>query len=203
MGRARPPLDATIRAATTRRRWTASAALLGAALLGASSGRASAQGLQFRQLTPDDGLSSSLVQAMIRDSRGFLWFATPKGVNRYDGYTFTVHRHRPGDSTSVIDNNATTLFEDAEKTIWIGTPLGLSRYDRDREAFRNYHVIPGDTVAVSAILEARGSLWLGTARGLYVFDRKTGKATPYSPQLTGFDIQGLFEDSRHRLWSGG
>jgi signal transduction histidine kinase/ligand-binding sensor domain-containing protein/CheY-like chemotaxis protein len=202
MGRARPPLDVTPRAASTRRRWTVSVALLGG-LLFATGGRVAAQGLQFRQLTPDDGLSSSLVQSMIRDSRGFLWFATPKGVNRYDGYTFTVHRHQPGDSTSVIDNNATTLFEDAQKTIWIGTPLGLSRYDRDREAFRNYRVIPGDTVAVSAILEARGSLWLGTTRGLYLFDRKTGISTPYTRQLTGFDIQRLYEDSRHHIWIGG
>src|SRR6476469_7305963 len=102
MGRAPHLLDATFRAAASRGARLTSVALLAGALLAAPSAPASAQGLQFRQLTPDDGLSSSLVQSMLRDRRGFLWFATPKGVNRYDGYTFTVHRHRPGDSTSVI-----------------------------------------------------------------------------------------------------
>jgi signal transduction histidine kinase/ligand-binding sensor domain-containing protein/CheY-like chemotaxis protein len=174
-----------------------------AALATLAAGRLPAQGLQFRQLTPDHGLSSSLVQAMLRDSRGFLWFGTPKGLNRYDGYTFTVYRHRPADSTSLIDNNATTLYEDGEKTIWIGTPFGLSRYDRARDLFHNYSVVPGDTVAVSAILEAHGTIWLGTARGLYTFDRRTGRATPYSRELTGFDIQTVLADRSSHLWIGG
>ena len=200
MGRVLPPHDAATRAVPRRcGRWL----LVAAALSAATAGRAPAQGIQFRRLTPDHGLSSSLVQDMLRDSRGFLWLGTPKGLNRYDGYTFTVYRHRPGDSTSLIDNNATTLYEDRAKTLWIGTPFGLSRYDRDRDVFHNYSVVPGDTVAVSAILEAHGTLWLGTARGLYTFDRRLGRATPYSPALTGFDIQALHVDRSSHLWFGG
>jgi signal transduction histidine kinase/ligand-binding sensor domain-containing protein/ActR/RegA family two-component response regulator len=183
--------------------WLARRFALAAALGALALGEASGQAIQFRKLTPDHGLSSSLVQAMLRDSRGFLWLGTPKGVNRYDGYTFTVYRHRPADSTSLIDNNATALYEDHEQTIWIGTPFGLSRYDRNRDAFRNFAVIPGDTVAVSAILEAEGTLWLGTARGLYTFDRATGRARPYAPAVIGFDVQALLEDRERHLWLGG
>src|SRR4051812_40220537 len=71
---------------------------------------AAAQKLQFRQLTPDHGLSSSLVQAIVQDSRGFVWLGTKKGINRYDGYAFTVYRHRADDSTSLGDNDAVTLY---------------------------------------------------------------------------------------------
>ena len=109
-----------------------------------------AQKLQFRALTPDEGLSSSLVQSIVQDSRGFMWFGTTKGLNRYDGYGFAVYRHRAGDSTSLAGNDALTIYEDSQKTLWVGTPAGLSRYDRERDAFRNFIVIAGDTVQVSA-----------------------------------------------------
>jgi methyl-accepting chemotaxis protein/ligand-binding sensor domain-containing protein len=175
-------------------------AALSALLLAVGVSRADAQKLQFRQLTPDDGLSSSRVQSIVQDSRGFMWFGTTKGLNRYDGYGFAIYRHRAGDSTSLAGNDALTIYEDLQKTLWVGTPAGLSRYDRERDAFRNYRVVAGDTIQVSAILEAHGTLWLGTARGLYKFDRATGKATPYGDQLRNLEIQGLFEDSGKHLW---
>jgi methyl-accepting chemotaxis protein/ligand-binding sensor domain-containing protein len=161
---------------------------------------ASAQKLQFRALTPDDGLSSSRVQSIRQDSRGFMWFGTTKGLNRYDGYSFAIYRHRDGDSTSLAANDALTIYEDGQKTIWVGTPAGLSRYDRERDAFRNFNVVGTDAIQVNAVLEAQGTLWLGTARGLFRFDRATGKATSYGGQLGTLDIQGLFEDSGKHLW---
>src|SRR5215218_3886862 len=161
---------------------------------------ADAQKLQFRALTPDDGLSSSRVQAIHEDSRGFMWFGTTQGLNRYDGYGFVIYRHRADDSTSLAANDALTIYEDAQKTIWVGTPAGLSRYDRDRDAFRNFKVVGSDAIQVSAVIEAQGTLWLGTARGLFKFDRATGKATSYGGQLASLEIQGLFEDSGKHLW---
>jgi methyl-accepting chemotaxis protein/ligand-binding sensor domain-containing protein len=177
--------------------------VIAAAALAMGVSSASAQKLQFRQLTPDHGLSSSLVQSIVQDSRGFVWLGTKKGVNRYDGYTFTVYRHRADDSTSLGDNDAMALYEDTQKTLWVGTTKGLTRYDREHDRFHNYLIVPGDTVAVSAILEVQGTLYLGTARGLYKFDRAANRAAPYSEKLVGLDVQGLFEDSGHHLWLGG
>jgi len=173
------------------------------AALAIAASTASAQKLQFRQLTPDQGLSSSLVQAIVQDSRGFMWLGTKKGINRYDGYSFSVYRHRAGDSTSLGDNDAMALYEDAKKSLWIGTSKGLSRYDRERDRFENYLIVPGDTIAVNVVLEAQGTLYIGTARGLYKFDREAHRATPAAERLVGFDVQGLFEDSGHHIWIGG
>jgi methyl-accepting chemotaxis protein/ligand-binding sensor domain-containing protein len=176
---------------------------LAVAALAIAASTASAQKLQFRQITPDQGLSSSLVQAILQDSRGFVWLGTKKGVDRYDGYTFTSYRHRADDSTSIVDNDAMTLYEDTQKSLWVGTTKGLSRYDREHDRFQNFLIVPGDTVAVGAVIEAQGTLYVGTARGLYKFDRATHRATPASEQLVGIDIQGLFEDGSHHLWLGG
>ncbi|MDB4883859.1 MAG: methyl-accepting chemotaxis sensory transducer [Gemmatimonadetes bacterium] len=173
------------------------------ALCASSLSTAQAQKLQFRQLTPDNGLSSSLVQSIVQDSQGFLWLGTRKGLNRYDGSSFTIYRHKADDSTSVADNNTAIVFEDRQKTLWVGTPLGLSRYDRERDAFVNYFIVAHDSVEVTAIVEAQETLWLATARGLFKFDRATGKATPYlADQFGKLVLSALFEDSRKHLWIG-
>ena len=172
-----PPRRSDVRAAAgaspshSRLRTLAVRIGLATAALAIAASTASAQKLQFRQITPDQGLSSSLVQAIVQDSRGFIWLGTKKGVDRYDGYTFTTYRHRADDSTTIVDNDAMTLYEDTQKILWIGSTKGLSRYDREHDNFQNFLIVPGDTVAVGAVLEAQGTLYVGTARGLYKFDR--------------------------------
>jgi len=68
----------------------------------------------FKQLTVDDGLSQNTVFATIQDSRGYMWFGTIDGLNRYDGYTFKVYTNDPFDSTTISDNVITCIFEDSK-----------------------------------------------------------------------------------------
>ena len=167
------------------------------------SSRADAQKLQFRQLTPDNGLLSSQIDAIQQDSRGFMWFGSFRGLSRYDGYSFAAYRHRTNDSTSLADNRVNALYEDHEKALWIGTNLGLSRYDAARDAFTNYWITPGETLVVNTIIETRGTLLVGTSRGLYSFDRATGKSSPYGgAHFASHVIWRLFEDRTRHLWVG-
>ena len=47
--------------------------------------------MKFRRLDSRDGLSSTQVNTIFRDSKGFVWIGTPYGLNRYDGYRFKVY----------------------------------------------------------------------------------------------------------------
>src|SRR3989337_4485113 len=76
---------------------------------------------QFDHFNLDDGLSQYTVYCIIQDSKGFLWFGTADGLNRYDGYKFKIFRNDPVDSTSLSANRIYSLYEDSYQNLWIGT----------------------------------------------------------------------------------
>jgi len=93
---------------------------------------------RFFRLTTANGLSHDIVYAIVQDSRGFLWFGTQYGLNRYDGYTFTIFRHLRSNPQSLVQNTVQALRVDSAGTLWVGTAGGLDCYDRDSDSFSHY-----------------------------------------------------------------
>jgi len=79
------------------------------------------QQANFRHLSIDDGLSQNAVYLILQDSRGFMWFGTKDGLNRYDGRNFVVYQHKPFDSTTISDVFIMKLYEDIRGLIWTGS----------------------------------------------------------------------------------
>ena len=111
-------------------------ALCCAALLAVAAGvtRAAPESPRFTRLSVTDGLSQSSVQQILQDRRGFLWFGTQEGLNRYDGYRFTVHRARNQEGF-LGDHDITALIQDARGDLWVGTARGLYRHDLETGRF--------------------------------------------------------------------
>ena len=63
----------------------------------------------FERISVEHGLSQSSVNAMLQDRQGFLWFGTEDGLNRYDGYAFTVFKPIRGKPDSLSFNYITAL----------------------------------------------------------------------------------------------
>jgi signal transduction histidine kinase/ligand-binding sensor domain-containing protein len=190
------------------------ASVLLAVPLVSSSAFAASQGVVFEHLTVESGLSSNFVQSVLKDSRGFLWFGTQDGLNRYDGAGFRVYRHDPEDPSSLPSSVAGVLFEDSRKRLWVGSGwgnAGLSLYDRGRDSFVRFDVKPGGSSGnnVRAIAEDRdGRLWLGTDNGIAGFDPETGamERFPLLPDSRAGELAALvialFFDSQDRFWVG-
>ena len=102
-----------------------------------ATGRNSA--IHFTRISIESGLSQSTIFSITQDRDGNIWFATYDGVNKYDGYGFTVYQHVIGDETSIADDISRTLCTDRTGRIWVGTASGLSLYDEDLDIFRNYY----------------------------------------------------------------
>jgi len=60
--------------------------------------------IDFDRLSIEQGLSQSIIEQMVQDQKGFMWFATEDGLNRFDGYRFTVYKHVPSNPNSLSYN---------------------------------------------------------------------------------------------------
>lgn len=127
--------------------------------------------VSFTHIGLEDGLSQSTVLSITQDVQGNMWFATFNGVNRFDGYDFTVYRHETGNAGSIGDNMVYAVKADDKGGVWVGTNNWLSYYDADRDAFRNYRCPQKEEdVRVMQIADVDDSrLLVNTSAGLYVF----------------------------------
>ena len=60
--------------------------------------------INFSYISINEGLSQSTVFSIDQDQRGNMWFATYDGVNKYDGYSFTVYQHNEEDPNSIAND---------------------------------------------------------------------------------------------------
>ncbi|MFT5142630.1 MAG: signal transduction histidine kinase/ligand-binding sensor domain-containing protein [Rhodothermales bacterium] len=127
-----------------------------------------------KRIGVEQGLSHRMVNDILEDRQGHMWFATREGLNRYDGHRFVVYIHEPADSLSLPDSKVSALFESSDGRLWIGTSRSLVRFDRATESFRPVPFGPGATPQpifepISDIAETPdGTLWIMTTeRGLF------------------------------------
>ncbi len=158
-------------------------------------------------------LSNNEVYTVIQDRKGYIWFATGDGIDRYDGYVFKIFRHDPNDPGSLSGSFVRALYEDPEGRIWVGTfSDGLNLYDPNTGSFKHYRHIAGDSNSLisddiwSLHSAPDGRLLIGTRdSGLDIFDSKTGRfqhftagSGPDAPSNNR--IQNIFVDSQANVW---
>ena len=170
--------------------------------------------VRFEHLSRDEGLSQSFVYSIVQDDEGYMWIGTQDGLNRYDGFEFTIFDHDPDDPTSISDETIRTMIKSRTGTIWAGTDAGgLSRYEATTETFTNFLHDPADPTSIAdnrvRVLyeDTSGVLWVGTdGSGLDRFDYETETFTHYAndparaDSLSNNVIWGILQDSDGVLW---
>lgn len=170
--------------------------------------------IKFTRISLKEGLSQSTVNSILQDKRGFMWFATQDGLNRYDGYTFTVFKHSLQDTNSISNNFIHAIVEDVYGNIWAATDAGLNCYNPETQKFTRYFAQPnnknwlGSNTIHALAADKNGNIWVGTAdAGLYYFDVKAKLFKAYKSDfsdstISSNAIQSLFIDKNENLWIG-
>ncbi|WP_423147106.1 hybrid sensor histidine kinase/response regulator transcription factor [Rubrolithibacter danxiaensis] len=144
---------------------------------------ASAQQVQypFSRININAGLSHYQVSSILKDAKGFMWFGTATGLNRYDGYKFKVFKHIQGDSTSIDDNYIVSIEEGPGNKLWVQTHIGFNIYDPLKESFDSNPETFLKSIGVKGILTVikrgrNGNFWIVTDTGIYSYSAKSKKA---------------------------
>lgn len=143
----------------------------------------------FVHIGVNEGLSQSTVFDITQDKQGNMWFATYDGLNKYDGYDFTVYRHDESNPHSIGSDIIRTCITDAQGRIWIGTEEGLSLYEADQDRFQNFRYTKDKkTLPINGIIEINEKLLLlytNKDESLLLFDAETQQfsSNPLHPAL--------------------
>jgi ligand-binding sensor domain-containing protein len=137
---------------------------------------------QFSHLDITNGLSDNQVNCIYKDEKGFMWFGTTSGLNRYDGNTFKVFKRDAKDPNSLAENHVMGIAEGPDKKLWIFTHSDLSIYDPTVERFSNNVAaeLARYKIAANSITRVRkdkqGEFWFAIdKKGLYRYNPKNKK----------------------------
>ncbi len=156
----------------------------------------------------EKGLSQNTVYSILQDDRGFMWFGTWDGLNKYDGINFTIFNKEDGLSNETIY----ALLQDTTGLIWIGTENGLNTYDPLTGKIKTYLRNYDDTTSISNNRITRiysdhfGQLWICTASGLNKYRYETDDFIRYLDKqrdnlaIRSNYINCLYQDQNYNYW---
>jgi len=177
--------------------------------------------VKFERINAEQGLSQVVVNAMLQDSKGFIWIGTQDGLNRYDGYEFKVFRpdfENPQNSIPSGFISFNGLSEDSNNNIWIATQTGgLAMFDPKKNQFYWWRHEHGNPNSLSSdqiqgyFFTKKRNIWVNTSNGLekIEFQNPTNKKE-YTVKKYGKtfgkkgipinEINSAIVDSKNTLW---
>lgn len=120
-------------------------------------------------LVVDKGLSQNSVLSIFQDSKELMWFGTDDGLNKFDGYSYTIYRREVNNPKSIGNNSILCITEDSDNNLWIGTLDGLYKYHRNKNVFERIKIPfenSKDKIISSLLYDNVGTIWAGTRSGM-------------------------------------
>lgn len=164
--------------------------------------------LPVKSYTTADGLASNKIYKILGDSRGFMWFCTPEGISRFDGYTFTNY----GINEGLPSSDVRDVIETRGGEYWVATVRGIARFRPDGAAINKFRVYSlGENQIANLVMtlfeDTSGTIWAGTWGGLYRFNPQTERFMVVEiglhPDLwEGAIVKVIIEDRDNDLWVG-
>jgi signal transduction histidine kinase/ligand-binding sensor domain-containing protein/DNA-binding NarL/FixJ family response regulator len=172
---------------------------------------------RFEHLDTRNGLSQNSVLSIYCDKKGFMWFGTMDGLNRFDGYSFKIYKALPGENNVLTNNRIIGIWEDDRNFLWVKTHDGYLHYlDESTDKFTTFpRYQESDEEKNSEITGfcqfSKDEIWLsGSNSGIYklLYDstindyRVEHFLSRGVNHITNNKAGLLFKDSNNDLWIG-
>ena len=175
----------------------------------------------FERLSTLDGLSQNDINFIFQDSKGFMWFGTVDGLNRFDGMKFITYQRTTPMEHPIGSNLPFCMVEDSKGNFWIGTSdNGVWFFDRKKEEFHKVpEIMNGKRILMdlkvgNIFLDRDGILWISSSNGVSLIDTKTYNTSDVKGVI--FDAASdrenkfyslrsanlFFQDSKGQIWLG-
>ena len=126
----------------------------------------------FRQFSGLKDAPVTTVLGITKDKEGFMWFATTRGLYRFDSRSFKKYAHDPDNAKTIPSDYTTNVFCDSDGKLWVATWSGLSLFDRNNHSFQSFRHDSADVNSLSSNYvnfiteDSRKRIWVGTRSGL-------------------------------------
>ena len=169
----------------------------------------------FHNYNISDGLSQSSVNQIYQDKKGFIWFSTSDGLNRFDGYQFKVYKYNHSNPNSLSENGIfSILLEDSDNNLWISTSdFAINKFNLPKLKFDRFLTNTTDSFSLKPFLKAifgfedkHKNIWISTTAGLNKYNKETNKFKRISSDINNPNslpdniVNRYFEDSKGYLW---
>lgn len=162
------------------------------------------------QYSKENGLISNEIRDVAYDHNGFIWLATPKGIERFDGQRFIHFKHDPADSLSIASNDIQGLVFDGRNTIWAFTyNKGLIAIQTETFDIVNYNkrTVPSfGSNRINTFAVLNDIIWYSSVEGkLYSFNSKSRRTIQFSlrkfdPKVSSLNAILIDETDPNKLW---
>lgn len=170
------------------------------------------ENIRFTYFDKEYGLSQNSVLCMMQDRDGFIWVGTEDGLNRFDGYGFTVFNTNRRDFRTISDNTIHSIAEDKDGRLWIATENeGVNVYNKVDGLFVYYRHQANNISSISTnaikkiFVDSKYRVWIGTnGGGLNLFEASTQSFTRINQGILSkiSRINDIVEDYSGLIWMG-
>ena len=160
---------------------------------------ANAQPYYFRHYQVENGLSNNTVYFIRQDSKGFMWFATKDGINRFDGFHFKVFRiDNPRDEKHLTTDYIFSLLPGSDGMLLVGAQRGLYKFNPQKERLEPF--IDSLQNVYDITIDKAGQLWFISSTTICRYNFKTKSLKLFYPS-TYFNATSLCLSNGGEIWA--